>query len=477
MPGRENRKAVKLGKRSNPLGDDLHADRFASAREAQDMDEAGDLDGQQHAFMLSAKHTRRVFATAREQLSDVQAEEEESRAYRRLHHQANEEDEEGSGRVDAGLAALLRADANAIRQDDHDEDDEAIQMLDYDDNESVQSEVPAEDMEAMQRVAAGRDVEAMFGIDEEEARLLSQLQPASNVQRRHLAGIILDKIQEQQQQQQAGGGRQQQQQSSGPPPIDPRIARVYTAVGSVLHSYTSGKVPKAFKVLPNILNWEELIMLTKPDRWSPHAVYQATRIFSSNLNEAMAQRFYAAILLPIIHERLLEEKKLHPAMYMAVRKALFKPIAFFKGFLLPLAMDEECTLREALVIASILQRCHLPPVPTAVAIVKMAEQTFRGPCAVLLRVLIDKKMSLPYQAIDALVAYFHRFTFTHTPGTDVLPVLWHQTLLSFVQRYKMDLTEEQRNLLMQVCSLHFHYLISPEVKRELVLSSNASRRN
>lgn len=379
-------------------------------------------------------------------------------------------------------------------------------------------------------------LETYYGINEEEARLLERFQPASRVQSRHLSGIIMEKIREQaleeqqQQQQEAGGTGGRGSSSTGITPvrsaamahfidqaqgassaaaarragggrgggttsssslqdekeasIDPRVARVYVAVGGLLKRYTSGKVPKAFKVLPNVENWEALLLLTKPEQWSPHAVYQATRIFSSHLNERMAQRFYAAILLPIIHERIVEEKKLHPALYMAVRKALFKPVAFFKGFLLPLATDEECTLREALIIASILQRSHLPPIPTAVALVKIAQQPFRGPCTVFLRVLIDKQMALPYQAIDALVAYFHRFirTHSHIEGgsgaedegkgagrrtVEVLPVLWHQTLLLFVQRYKNDLTIEQVHLLLQVCSIHFHYLISPEIKREL----------
>lgn len=36
--------------------------------------------------------------------------------------------------------------------------------------------------------------------------------------------------------------------------IDNRVARVYTAIGSVMKKYTSGKVPKAFKILPNVEN-------------------------------------------------------------------------------------------------------------------------------------------------------------------------------------------------------------------------------
>lgn len=34
------------------------------------------------------------------------------------------------------------------------------------------------------------------------------------------------------------------------------------------------QVPKAFKVIPNLQNWEEILYLTEPESWSPHAVYQ-----------------------------------------------------------------------------------------------------------------------------------------------------------------------------------------------------------
>ena len=64
--------------------------------------------------------------------------------------------------------------------------------------------------------------------------------------------------------------------------------------------------------------------------WSAAAVYQATRIFASNLNAKMAQRFYNLVLLPRIRDDIVEFKRLNFHLYMALRKALFKPAAFFK---------------------------------------------------------------------------------------------------------------------------------------------------
>lgn len=70
-------------------------------------------------------------------------------------------------------------------------------------------------------------------------------------------------------------------------------------------------------------------------------MYAATRIFTSNLTEKLAQRFFNLVLLPRVRDDIAEYKKLNFHLYQALRKALFKPGAFFKGFLLPL-----CEVRE-----------------------------------------------------------------------------------------------------------------------------------
>ncbi len=38
----------------------------------------------------------------------------------------------------------------------------------------------------------------------------------------------------------------------------------------MLKTYTAGKLPKAFKILPALANWEEVVYLTRPDEWTPH---------------------------------------------------------------------------------------------------------------------------------------------------------------------------------------------------------------
>merc|ERR1711946_115940 len=100
--------------------------------------------------------------------------------------------------------------------------------------------------------------------------------------------------------------------------------------------------------------------ITNPEKWSAAAMYAATRIFTSNLTEKMAQRFLNLVLLPRVRDDIAEYKKLNFHLYQALRKALFKPGAFFKGFLLPLCEERNCTLKEAVVFASILAKNSIP---------------------------------------------------------------------------------------------------------------------
>ena len=53
--------------------------------------------------------------------------------------------------------------------------------------------------------------------------------------------------------------------------LDPKVLAAYKKVGVVLRAYKSGKLPKAFKIIPQTSNWEELLLLTNPAQWSPHS--------------------------------------------------------------------------------------------------------------------------------------------------------------------------------------------------------------
>merc|ERR1711922_76587 len=93
----------------------------------------------------------------------------------------------------------------------------------------------------------------------------------------------------------------------------------------------------------------------------------------------------------------------------------------------------------------------------------IAEMDYSGGNSIFLRTLCDKKYALPYRVIDALVFHFLGFR----SETRTLPVLWHQAFLTFVQRYKADISSEQKEALMELLKFQQHEKITPEVRREL----------
>jgi essential nuclear protein 1 len=68
----------------------------------------------------------------------------------------------------------------------------------------------------------------------------------------------------------------------------------------------------------------------------------------------------------------------------------------------------------------------------------MAEMPYSGVTSFFIKTLVDKKYSLPYRVVDALVDHFYSFKTDERE----LPVVWHLSLLAFVQRYKHEIRKE-----------------------------------
>ena len=337
---------------------------------------------------------------------------------------------------------------------DIDEDGSDVE-LEYDDASSQATETPFD------------EPDQDFEIDEEEEKLMQQFAPQSSMATRNLADIIMAKIRSKEREADEVASRRSGSTCTGTQ-FDPRIVKVYKTVGKLFKRYTTGKIPKAFKVLPNLQGWEELLWLTSPHEWSPHALYAATRLFAHAANEKMAQRYYNTILLPSIRSAFRRNGKLHSHMYASLRKAMWKPAAFNKGFLLPFTGESDLSMKEALIVASLMQKSSMPRQHAVVAIAKMTELPYNGSSSIILRTMIDKKYDMPYQVIDMLVKYFHQFT----RESRELPVLWHQCLLTFVQRYKETMLESQVSLIRKTVNKHNHMMISSEVRRELIQLEN-----
>jgi essential nuclear protein 1 len=235
----------------------------------------------------------------------------------------------------------------------------------------------------------------------------------------------------------------------------------------MLQYYKSGHIPKAFKIIPSLKNWEQILLLTKPSSWSPQATAIATKLFASNLKEKMAQRFYNLVLLPKFRSDIERHKKLNYHYMFALRKSLFKPGAFFKGFMLPLAQDD-CTVKEAVILASLLRKSSIPAVHAGVAIMKIMEMPYSGPRFLIVKTLLNKKYSLPKKVIEIVLDCFKQYISDNRE----LPVVWHQTLLVLVQRYRDTITVPQKEDLKQLLRTHKHHIITAEIRRELFMQND-----
>lgn len=249
--------------------------------------------------------------------------------------------------------------------------------------------------------------------------------------------------------------------------LDPVVIKAYRILSEILRDYTSGKMPKAFNILPATENWQELIDLTEPYNWSPQAMHQATILFSSGFNPALAEIFYEKYLLPAIRNDIKRNKKLNIHYYNCLKKSLFKPAAFFKGLIFPLS--KSLSEREATIIGSIIRRCSIPMVHAGAAMMKLIDLCKEGRnglsvgAVYFLRLLMLKKYSLPDPVKQAIVNMLcHYEQYKHK-----LPVIWFQFFLLFVQMYKTGLTEQEKDKLRNLNNKLQHHAISPEISKEL----------
>lgn len=297
-------------------------------------------------------------------------------------------------------------------------------------------------------------------INEDDERALKLFQNEAGTKTQKLADLIMQRISEKQtdlstQLSDAGTLKIED--------INPQVKELYEGVRDVMKRYRSGKVPKAFKVIPKLRNWEQILYITEPHSWSAAAMFVGTRIFSSVLAQHMAQRFYNLVLLPRIRDDLAEYNRLNPHLYAALRKALFKPAAFMKGVILPLLESGDCTLREAIIVGSVISRSQIPVLHSSACLLKICEMEYSGANSIFVRIFLEKRYALPYRVVDAAV--FHFIRFEHDKRE--MPVLWHQSLLTFVQRYKNDISTDQKEALFQLLRKQTHFKLTPEIRREL----------
>lgn len=437
----------KLKQRHNPLLKDISSQggnlrttpRSAHAKNKKSRtSEANEPKGEGY---LDAVSSRKILQLAKEQQDELRDEEE--------------------AQAPSFAQAFKQQDVSS----DEEEDDQQYSDLEEEEEEEEEEEVVYDEEE--------------IEVDEKDAELFNKYfqsnGPTADGQSINLVDKILAKIQEKESQ-------QQEQVSERPEDavlLPPKVIMAYEKIGQILSTYTHGKLPKLFKILPSLKNWQDVLYVTNPEKWTPHATYEATKLFVSNLTASEAQKFVESVLLEKFRTSIedSDDHSLNYHIYRALKKSLYKPGAFFKGFLLPL-VDGYCSVREATIAASVLTKVSVPVLHSSVALTQLLQRDFSPATTVFIRVLIEKKYALPYQTLDELVFYFMRFRNAAQDQMQIdenddkkapqLPVVWHKAFLSFAQRYKNDITDDQRDFLLETVRQRFHHAIGPEIRRELL---------
>lgn len=446
--------------RTVPRSSSSSSQKKKSSKKQRHNDEDDEENGGGEGF-LDASSSRKILQLAKEQQDELEQEDEIqnkpsfAQSFKNQQIDSEEEEEEA--------------------EDEYSdfEEEEEVEEIVYDEEDA---EVDPKDAELFNKYFQSNG-ETNNNDDD------NSFQPTIN-----LADKILAKIQEKESQ-------QQQQQQSSPDNsnedavlLPPKVILAYEKIGQILSTYTHGKLPKLFKILPSLKNWQDVLYVTNPNSWTPHATYEATKLFVSNLSSNEATVFIETILLPRFRDSIenSDDHSLNYHIYRALKKSLYKPGAFFKGFLLPL-VDGYCSVREATIAASVLTKVSVPVLHSSVALTQLLTRDFNPATTVFIRVLIEKKYALPYQTLDELVFYFMRFRnatinqdenmenmdidqekTTKVNNGPQLPVVWHKAFLSFATRYKNDLTDDQKDFLLETVRQRFHPLIGPEIRRELL---------
>ncbi|KAJ4839971.1 snoRNA-binding rRNA-processing protein [Turnera subulata] len=427
-------KKVKRGRQQNPEpflpGDDSESVAASTRKRSK-----AAKTHQEQSKMISSGMSSKILKEALLQQKEIQAEEEEK-------VQQQQQQQKQKQLLKPNFYKLGK-DENDVESDEEEEENEKDEVSYYNDSVSNYTRYQEE-----------------IGKDEEE--LLESFFSKDAAPQHTLSDLIINKIKNN------AANASDPSEGRPMPKLDQSIIDLYKGVGEALSKYTAGKLPKAFKHIPSMQLWEDVLYLTEPEKWSPAAVYQATRIFASNLSSKKVDRFYRLVLLPRVREDIRKNKRLHFNLYQALKKSLYKPAAFNKGILLPLCKSGTCNLREAVIVGSIIEKCSIPMLHSCVALMKLAETEYCGTTSYFIKILLEKHYALPHRVLDALVAHFMRFL----DDSRVMPVIWHQTLRAFVERYKNALQKEDKENLATLVRHQKHYLVTPSIITELENSRN-----
>jgi essential nuclear protein 1 len=258
-------------------------------------------------------------------------------------------------------------------------------------------------------------------------------------------------------------------------------------------------------MLPRLENLDEVLFYTNPHEWSPQSIYEAVKLFISNLASMDAAKFLSSYLLPKVRDNIVKRHgKLDVHLFQAMKKCAFKPAAFvngkkeekmmmifpefFLGILFPWAGPTSSnrslvSLKEVSILCSVLSRISLPQLHGAACLVRLCETNapnrtgnnagsvgYCNSTSLVITALLNKKYNLPPIAVIAVARYFLSFKNVSHDSLDTT-VIWHQSLLAFVTNYIHQIDNDNKNGLLELIKIRHHRQISASIKKVLMMES------
>lgn len=128
-----------------------------------------------------------------------------------------------------------------------------------------------------------------------------------------------------------------------------------------------------------------------------------------------------------------KHKRLNGHLFKALRESLYRATAWIRGIFFPTLFDENCSYKQAIIICSILTSRSVPAIAAGAALVVLTKHEPQSNVIsyAIIRIL-NKGHKLPIPVVTAIYEYFKQSLGEKNDKS----VIWQQSLLSFVQKWK-----------------------------------------
>ena len=216
-----------------------------------------------------------------------------------------------------------------------------------------------------------------------------------------------------------------------------KIIKILERTGLILKIYKSGKLPKIMKIIPIFKNFEEILWFTRPDTWTPQALFVITRVFLATLKPFQLERFLTMILIPRFQEGIfLGKKKLSIHIFMAL-KITSKYSKFFFSFVInPLVKKQNCTLKESIILSALISKMSFPLEVISHFLSHFLNKNFSKTKFIILNSILNKNYLLPVRIIDLILDFFIQNDFSKVISFS------QKCFLSFLRNYSCFFSRE-----------------------------------